>query len=142
MPQSSTDAADPQHNKAVVSRFFEIFNSGDVPALLEAMADDSSWWVSGRLEGLSGRYDKASFGPLVVGAKAIYKPGGLVITPTGMIAEGDKVAVEAEGFAELLNGGCYRPQYHFLVTVRDGKIAEVREYMDTQHAKDTFIGAT
>ncbi|MFM6828996.1 MAG: nuclear transport factor 2 family protein [Novosphingobium sp.] len=127
-------------NKAVVTRFFEIFSSGDVPALLNAMADGGSWWVSGRLEGMSGRYDKASFGPLVEGAKAIYKSGGLTITPVSMIAEGDKVAVEATGFAELTDGRTYEPQYHFLVTVRDGKVFEVREYMDTQHARDTFFG--
>jgi ketosteroid isomerase-like protein len=64
----------------------------------------------------------------------------LRITPTAMIAEGDKVAVEAQGFAELLDGRVYDPHYHFLVTVRGGKIAEVLEYMDTQHAKDIFFG--
>ncbi len=127
-------------NKIVVERFFELFSSGNVPALLDAMSDGGSWWVSGRLEGMSGRYDKASFGPLVEGAKAIYKSGSLSIIPASMIAEGDKVAVEATGFAELIDGRTYEPQYHFLLTVRDGKVFEVREYMDTQHAKDVFFG--
>lgn len=136
MAQTGSD-----ENKAVVARFFETFSSGNVQAMLDAMADDGSWWVSGRLEGMSGRYDKASFGPLVEGAKAIYKSGGLVITPVSMIAEGDKVAVEATGFAELTDGRTYEPQYHFLITVRDGKVFEVREYMDTQHARETFFGA-
>lgn len=128
-------------NKAIVARFFEIFSSGDVPALLDAMADGGSWWVSGRLEGMSGRYDKASFGPLVEGAKAIYKSGSLAITPVSMIAEGDRVAVEATGLAELADGRTYTPHYHFLVTISAGKVFEVREYMDTQHAKDTFLGS-
>lgn len=128
-------------NKAVVARFFELFSSGDVPTLLDAIADDGSWWVSGRLEGMSGRYDKASFGPLVESAKAMYKSGGLTITPVSMIAEGDKVAVEATGFAELADGRTYLPHYHFVVTVQGGKIFEVREYMDTQHAKDIFFSA-
>lgn len=136
MAQTGSD-----ENKAVVARFFETFSSGNVQAMLDAMADGGSWWVSGRLEGMSGRYDKASFGPLVEGAKAIYKSGGLVITPVSMIAEGDKVAVEATGFAELTDGRTYEPQYHFLITVRDGKVFEVREYMDTQHARETFFGA-
>lgn len=136
MAQTGSD-----ENKAVVARFFETFSSGNVQAMLDAMADDGSWWVSGRLEGMSGRYDKASFGPLVEGAKAIYKSGGLVITPVSMIAEGNKVAVEATGFAELTDGRTYEPQYHFLITVRDGKVFEVREYMDTQHARETFFGA-
>ncbi|CAM3994820.1 SnoaL-like domain-containing protein [Novosphingobium lubricantis] len=136
MAQTGSD-----ENKAVVARFFETFSSGNVQAMLDAMADGGSWWVSGRLEGMSGRYDKASFGPLVEGAKAIYKSGGLVITPVSMIAEGNKVAVEATGFAELTDGRMYEPQYHFLITVRDGKVFEVREYMDTQHARETFFGA-
>ena len=127
-------------NKIVVERFFELFSSGNVPALLDAMSDGGSWWVSGRLEGMSGRYDKASFGPLVEGARAIYKSGSLSIIPASMIAEGEKVAVEATGFAELTDGRTYEPHYHFLVTVRDGKVFEVREYMDTQHAKDVFFG--
>jgi len=128
-------------NKAIVARFFEVFSSGDVPALLDAMADDGSWWVSGKLEGMSGRYDKASFGPLVEGAKALYKSGGLLIKPISMISEGERVAVEAIGFAELADGRTYSPQYHFLVTLKGGRVFEVREYMDTQHAKEIFFGS-
>lgn len=67
--------ADIAANKEVVRRFFETFSSGDVPAILDSMADDGGWWVSGRLEGMSGRYDKASFGPLLAGAARIYKDG-------------------------------------------------------------------
>ena len=131
---------DTHDTKTIVARFFEIFSRGDIPAMLDAMTDDASWWVSGRLQGMSGRYDKASFGPLVDGAKALYRGGALAIRPTGMTAEGDRVAVEAQGHAELLDGRIYDPQYHFLVTLRDGKVFEVREYMDTLHAKEIFFG--
>ena len=132
--------SDISSNKAVVTRFFEIFSRGDVPGLLDAMADGSSWLVQGKLEGMSGRYDKASFGPLLEGVKAMYRGGALAITPTSMIAEGDQVAVEALGHAELMDGRIYCPQYHFLVTLRGDKVFEVREYMDTQHAKEIFFG--
>ena len=70
--------------KQVVARFFEIFSSGDVTDILDALDDDAVWWVSGRLDGMSGSYDKASFGPLLRGAKAIYRGAGLTITPTAM----------------------------------------------------------
>ena len=132
--------SDTANNKAIVTRFFETFSRGDVPALLDAMADGSSWWVCGRLEGMSGRYDKESFGPLLEGVKAVYRGGALRISPTAMTAEGDRVAVEADGYAELMDGRVYNPQYHFLVTLRDGKVLEVREYMDTLHAKEIFFG--
>jgi ketosteroid isomerase-like protein len=131
--------SDPQANKAVVSRFIDVFSSGDVPALIAMMTDDSTWWVSGRIDGLSGTYPRDEFARLVEGAKAAYKTGALKITPSGMVAEGDKVAVEAESWAETVDGRVYNNYYHWLVTVRDGKIAAVKEYMDTMHAKQTFI---
>ena len=131
---------DTQANKALVARFFETFSSGDVPAIIGAMAHDGSWWVSGTLDGMSGSYTAAGLAPLLEGANAGYKAGALRITPSGMIAEGDKVAVEAKGYAELLDGRKYDCQYHFLITIRGGKVADVREYMDTQHAKEIFFG--
>ena len=135
MPDTDTAA-----NKALVKRFFETFSTGNVPAIIAAMAPDGTWWVSGKLDGMSGSYTAAGLAPLLEGANAGYKARALKITPTGMIAEGDKVAVEASGFAELLDGRAYDCQYHFLVTVRGGKIGDVKEYMDTQHAKETFFG--
>ena len=126
--------------KAVVTRFFAIFSSGDVDAILDALTENAVWWVSGRLEGMSGSYDKASFGPLLRGAKEAYRGSGLTITPTGMIAEGNKVAVEAEGDATLKDGRRFTPHYHFLITVSGDNLLEVKEYMDTQHAKEIFFG--
>lgn len=137
----NTDATtDTLANKALVTRFFETFSTGNVPAIIGAMAQDGTWWVSGKLEGMSGPYTAAGLAPLLVGANAGYKAGALRITPTSMIAEGDKVAVEANGYAELLDGRVYDCQYHFLITVRGGMIGDVKEYMDTQHAKETFFG--
>ncbi len=131
---------DTAANKALIASFFETFSTGNVPAIIGAMATDGSWWVSGKLEGMSGSYTAAGLAPLLVGANAGYKAGALRITPTAMIAEGDKVAVEANGYAELLDGREYDCQYHFLITIRGGKVADVKEYMDTQHAKETFFG--
>ena len=131
---------DTEANKALVASFFETFSSGNVPAIVAAMTRDATWWVSGKLTGFSGSYAVADLAPLLEGAKALYKSGALSITPTAMLAEGDKVAVEAQGHAELLDGRVYDPHYHFLVTVQGGKVAEVREYMDTQHAKEIFFG--
>lgn len=132
---------DIEANKALAANFFETFSSGNVPAIVAAMTGDATWWVSGKLAGFSGGYAVADLAPLLEGAKALYKSGALRITPTAMVAEGDKVAVEARGHAELHDGRVYDPHYHFLLTVRGGKIAEVREYMDTQHAKEIFFGA-
>lgn len=125
--------------KQLVSDFLATFSRGDVDGVLDAMADDATWWVSGGLEGMSGTYDKESFGPLLRGATSLYVEGALRITPTSMIAEGDRVAVEAEGFATMTSGRVYQPRYHFLFEVKDGKVRRVREYMDTMHAWEIFF---
>ncbi|MCB2052021.1 MAG: nuclear transport factor 2 family protein [Novosphingobium sp.] len=126
-------------NKKVIDQLLEAFSRGDVPALVEMMTDDATWWVSGRIDRLSGTYGRDDFARLVEGAKSAYKTGALKIWSTGMVAEGDKVAVEAESHAELLNGRIYSNFYHLLVTVRDGKVASVKEYCDTLHMKQVFF---
>ena len=59
----------------------------------------------------------------------------LRMTVKGTVAEGDRVAVEAESYGELRNGRVYAQEYHVLMTIRDGRIAAVREYMDTAHVQ-------
>ena len=127
--------------KGAVAHFLEIFSDGDVEKTLAALTDDVTWWVSGKLEGMSGSYDKAGFGQLIGGVGDVYVEP-LRITPISMVAEGDRVAVEADSYAQLKDGRVYDPRCHFLFRVAaDGRIAEVHEYLDTQHAKDIFFAS-
>lgn len=125
--------------KDVARDFLATFSTGNVDAILGSMTDDATWWVSGQVDGMSGTYDPSRFGDLLRDAFELYVGGALRITPTSMIAEGDRVAVEAEGFVQMVNGREYRPRYHFLFEIRDEKISKVREYMDTMHAWETFF---
>lgn len=129
----------PDENKAAVVRFLEIFSAGDVERTLDALTEDATWWVSGGIAGMSGSYDKAGFGTLIAGVADVYV-APLRITPVSMVAEGDKVAVEADSYAELKDGRVYDPRCHFLFQVAaDGRIAVVHEYLDTKLAHDIFF---
>ncbi len=64
---------------------------------------------------------------------------GLKMTVKASIGEVNFVAVEVESFGNLKNGRFYRQEYHMLMEFRDGKIAAVREYLDTQHANDVWV---
>lgn len=69
--------------------------------------------------------------------------GGILASPyqqeiLGVTAEGERVAVEARGRAELRNGRIYANIYHFLLEVRGGKVAAMREYCDTQAIAAAF----
>ena len=54
---------------------------------------------------------------------------------TTMLADGDQMVVEERMRATLVNGRRYDNSYCFIFTVRDGAIAQVREYMDTAKGK-------
>jgi uncharacterized protein len=134
---SKEDSMSTESNKELVRKFLDDFSAGRMQAALDAMANDSTWWVAGSFP-LSGKKTKKEFEALLAGIGETL-PGGIQITPASMIAEGDKVAVEATSKAEnVKNGKSYRNQYHFLIEVRGGKISAVREYLDTQHANDVL----
>jgi len=42
---------------------------------------------------------------------------------------------------ELLNGRVYNQEYHTVMTVREGRIVAVREYLDTQHVQEVWYTA-
>ncbi|MGH7916324.1 MAG: nuclear transport factor 2 family protein [Candidatus Binataceae bacterium] len=125
-----------EENKKVVMGLFESMNAGKADAVMGALADSATWWVAGNFP-LSGIKTKTQFGELIAGLGSQID-GALKLTPLGVTAEGDRVAVEAESMAKLRNGRTYNNKYHFLFIVRNGKIQEVKEYMDTMHANQVL----
>lgn len=119
-------------NKQTVARFLELFSSGAVKETMAMMTDDATWWVAGTMP-ISGTYSKAQFEKLLSGVLDACT-GPIRIEPRLWTAEGDRVALEAESFVDTRNGRKYNNLYHFLFRVRDGKVASVREYLDTMHA--------
>ncbi len=127
-------------NKQVVTELFARFSAGDIEGVLALMTDDVTWRLPGKSELLpsAGVYDKERLRRLFQRMYALLEHG-LQMKVVGMIAEGDRVAAEVESSGDLKNGRKYRQQYHFWIAVWDGKIAVVREYLDTQHAHDVWI---
>ena len=125
-----------EENKRTILGFFENLSAGNGEAVLGALADSATWWIQGNFP-LSGTKSKKEFAAVVaeLGSKI---DGGLRVTPKGITAEGDRVAVEAESYAKMKNGKTYQNTYHFLFTVRDGKIQSVKEYLDTIHANEVL----
>lgn len=129
-----------EQNKKTASEFFALFSAGDVAGALGLMTDDATWWIAGKPEQLpaAGTHSKEQMARLfqnMVGQL----PNGIKMTVKSAIAEGDKVALEAESYGELRNGRVYNQEYHFLLTIRDGRISSVREYLDTQHVFATWF---
>jgi uncharacterized protein len=104
------------------------------------MTDDANWWIAGKPDQLpaAGDYGKDRISRLLYNMGSQLK-NGLKMTVKSSIAEGDKVALEVESYGELKNGRIYNQEYHFLITLRDGKISAIKEYLDTQHVFATWF---
>jgi ketosteroid isomerase-like protein len=126
-------------NKEVVAEFMKIFSTGDVEQIMACLSDSATWWVAGEIPGISGTKDKAAFREMLSGIAASTSTGAIRLTPLAWTAEGDRVAVETESYAELRNGRVYNNRYHFVFEVRDGKIQSVKEYLDTEHTRAVFV---
>jgi ketosteroid isomerase-like protein len=127
-------------NKQLAREFFARFSTNDIAGVLDAMAEDLSWWIAGKSGQLpaAGPHSKAQMARMFQTMSGELKDG-LKFTVRGVIAEGEQVAIELESYGELRNGRVYSNQYHTLMTIRGGKICEVREYLDTQHVYATWF---
>jgi len=117
-----------EENRATALKMVATLGAG-APDLSLA-TDDAVWWAPGR-----GEFGNDVFAGMASAFAGMFKSPSQ-ITVHGVTAEGDRVAIEAQGNAELTNGKVYRNTYHYLFVFRDGKICRGKLYNDTQHAKD------
>ncbi|WP_058836128.1 nuclear transport factor 2 family protein [Luteimonas abyssi] len=126
-------------NKETVAVFCGHFEHAAIDEVLDMMTEDATWWVKGRphLYPGAGIKTKAEMAQVWAGLYARLE-GGLRMRITGMIAEGDRVAAEVRAHAVTRRGQVYANDYHLLFELRDGKVADVREYTDLMHAAAVF----
>ncbi len=127
-----------EQNKALVTRFFAALNAGDVEAIVDAYAEDGCVQTMGETL-ISGVMNRDQIAESAGGVFDVF-PEGLKFKVLGMVAEGDKVAVEAMSEGEHISGQTYSNEYHFLFQFRDGKLLSLKEYMDTEHVTDVLCG--
>jgi ketosteroid isomerase-like protein len=104
------------------------------------MTDDATWRIPGKkeLSPTAGVYSKEKIGRLFRRMLEALT-SGLQLTVTSSTCEGNRVSLEVSSRGDLKNGRLYRQEYHFLMEFRDGKIAAVREYLDTQHVHHVWV---
>jgi len=132
----STSSA--ESNKAIVNRFFEAMNQGDVAFIVNAYAEDGVLQTMGNTL-ISGTYSKDQVTQSASGIFDVF-PEGIRFEILDMVAEGDKVAVEATSEGKHASGATYTNEYHFLFEFREGKLLRLKEYMDTERATDILCG--
>ena len=124
-------------NKQIATEFFEALSAGS-DKYLDFYTDDSIIWTAGNnaIGGTRTKEEVVGFAQNILSAF----PSGITFNITGITAEEERVAVEISGEAIHASGETYNNQYHFLLRIKDGKILELNEYMDTQLAAKILLG--
>jgi ketosteroid isomerase-like protein len=121
-----------EENVQVVKAFFEAIGSGDKQRLLELAAEDIEWILPGKDWPLAGTYrGHAGLAELVKKESDTIEMS--LSEPREFVAQGDRVLVvgAAKGFIKATNKP-FEDEWIFAITVRNGKLVGIREYIDTQ----------
>ena len=121
-----------QDNLQIVKNFFAAMGGSDRESLLSLVAEDFEWIIPGEDWPLAGTYTGHS-GLADVLQKASEEIEMTYPEPPEFVAQGDRVFVigVATGKIKATNS-TFKDDWVFVITVRDGKLTNIREYIDTQ----------
>ena len=120
-----------EENVQVVKDFFAALGSGDKQRLLALVAEDIEWIIPGEDWPLAGtRHGHAGLADLLETASKSMETS---TEPREFVAQGDRVLVVgfARGKVRATNK-TFEDDWIFAITVRDGRLTSIREYIDTQ----------
>ena len=120
-----------EKNIQTVKDFFAAIGRGDREALLALVAEDIEWIIPGEAWPLAGTHrGHAGLANLLVTASKSIETS---TEPREFVAQGDRVLVVgfAKGKIKDTNK-TFVDDWIFAITVRDGRLTNIREYVDTQ----------
>ena len=121
-----------KENVQVVKDFFAAMGRGDKQGLLALSAEDIEWIIPGEDWPLAGTHrGQAGLNNLLQKANETVETS--FPKPPEFVAQGDRVVVVgfARGRIKATNR-TFEDHWVFAITIRNGKVTNIREYVDTQ----------
>ena len=121
-----------KENVQTVKDFFAAMGRGDEQGLLALTAEDIEWIIPGEHWPLAGTH-RGHAGLADLLQKASENLETSFPEPPEFVAQGDRVLVVgfATGKVKVTNK-TFEDHWVFAITVRDGRLTNIREYIDTQ----------
>ena len=120
-----------EKNVQTVKDFFAAIGRGDKEGLLALVAEDFEWVIPGEDWPLAGTH--RGHAGLTSLLQKVSEAVETSTEPREFVAQGDRVLVVgfATGRIKATNR-TFEDHWVFAITVRDGKVTNIREYIDTQ----------
>jgi uncharacterized protein len=121
-----------EKNVQIVKDFFAAMGRGDKQGLLALSAEDIEWIVPGEDWPLAGTH-RGHAGLTDVLQKASEEVETTYPEPPEFVAQGDRVLVVGVATGKIkATNRTFEDHWVFDITVRNGKLTKIREYIDTQ----------
>ena len=121
-----------EENVQVVKNFFAAIDSGDKQRVLALVAEDIEWIVPGEGWPLAGTH-RGHAGLADVIKKASEEIETSYPKPPEFVAQGERVLVVGVATGKIkATTRTFKDDWVFDITVRNGKLTKIREYIDTQ----------
>jgi ketosteroid isomerase-like protein len=127
-------------SREIVQNWFDLIAKGDAQAAFALFSPDVKYDLKGTTP-VSGVYK---------GLKSIVEDfftpwrkqivGDIALTVDELIGDGERVVALARGKAKTIHNVSYDNDYAFVFRVKDGKITEVAEYLDTALVETAAYG--
>jgi ketosteroid isomerase-like protein len=121
-----------EENVQVVKNFFAAIGSGDKQALLALVDEGIEWIIPGEDWPLAGTH-RGHAGVAAVLRKAAEEIETTYPKPPEFVAQGGRVLVVGVATGKIkATTKTFKDDWVFDITVRNGKLTKIREYIDTQ----------
>lgn len=128
-----------EEKKSLVTSTWTSFGKGDIKAAFANMSDNVSWLIPGNTPGVSGvKRGKDEILKFMSGVGQLF-PEGLKSEINKTHCDGDTVILELTNRGKVSNGKTYENEYCFVFELEGGMIRRIREYVDTQKAKEILF---
>lgn len=127
----------------VAFAFFAALGAGDFEKARVLMADDVTWTVMGTgVPGAGTHVGPDAIFAMMAPIRALFEPGSPVITLTKLTSNDHTVVTETHGGGRFKDGRPYDNRYAMVLDVENGKVAALREYMDTHYVNGLGLPGT
>jgi ketosteroid isomerase-like protein len=134
MGQSNTQS------ETVVQNFFELLNAENLEGLRALLTEDAAWIPQARDMPGAGEYRGRDVivDQFLKPIRGLFAPGSPSNRILSMASNGALVLVETHGTGHLKDGRPYDNRYAWAFEVRVGKVAMIREYLDSYYIVRLF----
>src|ERR1700676_587097 len=128
-----------EQKKSFVTETWAAFGKGDMKTAFANLSDNVSWLIPGTTPGVSGlKRGKDEILKFMSGVGQLF-PEGLKSEIRKAYCDGDTVILELTNRGKVSNAKNYENEYCFVFELENDKIRRIREYVDTQKAKEILF---